>query len=76
VKAELRRRHGLRDRFLLFTGGDDHRKNIAGGIRGFAEVPAPLRRDCQFVIVCRCKTSVGRCMRRSVGRPDCTTTIS
>ena len=50
--ADLGRRYPIGDRFLLYTGGDDHRKNIEGAIRGFAAVPEDLRRDLTLVIVC------------------------
>jgi glycosyltransferase involved in cell wall biosynthesis len=50
--AALRLRHGLKERFLLYTGGDDHRKNLTGAIDGFAAVPRELRQDRQLVIVC------------------------
>lgn len=52
LRRELADRYGLRERFVLYTGGDDHRKNIRGAIRGYAVVPPELRRDCQLVIVC------------------------
>ncbi len=48
----LQARYPLRDRYILYTGGDDHRKNIQGAIEGFARVPAELRKDVQLVIVC------------------------
>lgn len=52
VKRAMVERYKLRSRFVLYTGGDDHRKNIAGAISGYAEIPEKLRRDCQLVIVC------------------------
>src|ERR1022692_1992808 len=45
--------HGLNERYLLHTGGDDYRKNLAGAIAGFAEVPRSVRQDVQLAIVCR-----------------------
>lgn len=48
----FRRRFGLRQRFVLYTGGDEYRKNLRGALAGFAEVPAAIRRDTQFVVVC------------------------
>ena len=51
-KVDLTKRYNLRKRFVLYTGGDDHRKNISGAIRGYAAVPSRVRADCQFVIVC------------------------
>lgn len=52
VKRELIERYKLRPRIVLYTGGDDHRKNIRGAILGYARVPVQIRRDCQLVIVC------------------------
>ena len=51
-RRELLNRYQLRGRFVLYTGGDDHRKNIRGAVAGFAAVDPQLRRDCQLVIVC------------------------
>lgn len=48
----LARRYRLRERFVLYTGGDDHRKNINGAIAGYAEIPQEQRKKCQLVIVC------------------------
>ena len=43
----------IRPGFLLYVGGDDARKNMEGAIRGYARLPAPLRREHQLVIACR-----------------------
>src|SRR5690348_16273021 len=48
----LRERFGLGERFLMYTGGIDPRKNVEGLIRAYAELPAALRRDRQLAIVC------------------------
>jgi glycosyltransferase involved in cell wall biosynthesis len=50
--AAFRNKFNLRARFVLYTGGDDHRKNIEGAIAGFSLVPRELRRDTQLVIIC------------------------
>lgn len=52
LRRELANRYCLRERFVLYTGGDDHRKNILGAITGYAAVQPELRRNCQLVIVC------------------------
>lgn len=49
--AELRRRHGLRGGFLLFTGSFDQRKNHARLIEAYARLPAPLRAQRQLLII-------------------------
>ena len=41
-----------RPSIVLYTGGDDHRKNIAGAIHAFALLPAALRATTQLVVVC------------------------
>lgn len=48
----LRSAHGLRGKFLMYTGGIDHRKNIGGLLQAYARLPEKLRRDCQLAIVC------------------------
>jgi glycosyltransferase involved in cell wall biosynthesis len=48
----LRARFRLRSRTVLYTGGDDHRKNLEGAIAGYAALPPRLRGDTQLVIVC------------------------
>lgn len=52
AKADLARRYGLKPKFVLYSGGDDFRKNIAGAIRGFSAVPVERRKGCCLVIVC------------------------
>ncbi|RAI42487.1 glycosyltransferase [Rhodoplanes roseus] len=42
----------VRESFILYTGGDDHRKNLTGAILGFAGLPAELRAKTQLVLVC------------------------
>src|SRR3954447_4679128 len=42
----------VRPGFLLYVGGVDYRKNLEGAIRGYAELPAPLREPHQLVIAC------------------------
>lgn len=48
----VRARHGLRERFVMYTGGIDHRKNIDRLVAAFARLPARLRAAHQLVIVC------------------------
>jgi glycosyltransferase involved in cell wall biosynthesis len=42
----------VRPGFLLYVGGVDYRKNLEGAIRGYAELPAPMRAAHQLVIAC------------------------
>lgn len=52
VAAAVRRRHGIRHPFVMYTGGIDHRKNIEGLIRAYARLPATLRACHQLAVVC------------------------
>lgn len=45
-------RHGLRQHFIMYTGGIDLRKNIDGLIRAYAQLPLSLRAHHQLAIVC------------------------
>lgn len=51
-RAALGQRHAITRPFVLYTGGIDYRKNVAGLIRGYAALPADLRGRHQLVIVC------------------------
>lgn len=53
---EFRQRYGLREKFILYTGALDYRKNMAGAIAGYARLPLEVRRHCQLVIVCAMNT--------------------
>lgn len=46
------KRHGLRQNFIMYTGGIDLRKNIDGLICAYARLPATLREKHQLAIVC------------------------
>lgn len=48
----LRARYGLRGRYVMYTGGIDHRKNIEGLVRAFAALPDAVRGGLQLAIVC------------------------
>jgi len=52
ARNRLLSRYPLREQTVLYTGGDDHRKNVMGAIRGFAGVPSELRNKAKLVIVC------------------------
>lgn len=52
LAEEVRQRYGLRRWFVMYTGGDDPRKNIIGLIRAYAKLPRPLRALHQLAIVC------------------------
>jgi len=49
-QAAMLRRFGIEDRFVLYTGNGDFRKNLPGAIESFARVPAADRRNVQLVL--------------------------
>lgn len=49
----LSKRYGIDRVFVMYTGGIDHRKNVEGLIRTFAQLPQTLRSAYQLVIVGR-----------------------
>ena len=49
--------HGLSRPFLLYTGGDDWRKNLDGLITAYAKLAPALRQRHQLAIVCRLSTA-------------------
>lgn len=52
TRENLRVKFSLREKIVLYTGGDDPRKNIKGAIRGFSKVDIKVRENTQLVIVC------------------------
>lgn len=48
----LRKKYSLRNEFLMYTGGIDHRKNIDNLIRAYASLSQALRDKYQLAIVC------------------------
>ncbi|MBA2411298.1 MAG: glycosyltransferase, partial [Burkholderiaceae bacterium] len=52
AQTAFRARWGLKRKFVLYTGGDDFRKNLPGALAAYAELPAALRADLQLVYVC------------------------
>ncbi|HCE91166.1 MAG TPA: glycosyl transferase family 1 [Acidovorax sp.] len=52
AERSLRQRYGLDRKFVMYTGGIDHRKNIEGLIRAYAKLSAPLRATHQLAVVC------------------------
>jgi glycosyltransferase involved in cell wall biosynthesis len=49
--------------FVLYTGGEDWRKNIEGLIEGFAKLPSDLRDAYQLVVACRMSKSGASLLR-------------
>lgn len=49
----LRRKYGISGPFVMCTGGDDERKNIAGLIEAFSGISSGFIHQYQLVIVCK-----------------------
>jgi glycosyltransferase involved in cell wall biosynthesis len=53
TREELAARYNLqRRKTLLYTGGDDYRKNLEGALQAFKALPLNLRSTTQLVIIC------------------------
>ena len=53
-RLQLLSRHGISRPFIMYTGGIDPRKNVAGLVEAFARLPAGVRDTHQLVIACEC----------------------
>lgn len=49
---EFLHHYGIKEKFVLYTGATDYRKNVEGAISGYAKLPIDIRQQTQFVIVC------------------------
>ena len=56
-KEIIKNRFSITSSFILCTGGDDERKNLAGLIKAYAKMPQELIRQFQLVIVCKLSVS-------------------
>lgn len=64
---------GIADEFVLYVGGVDFRKNLAGAVRGFARLPRAVRSRHQLVIACHMEDAAQRDLRalaRELGIDD------
>ncbi len=52
-RKRLRKKFGIGDRFLLYNGGNDWRKNQEGLIEAFGRLPKDIGADLQLVCTCR-----------------------
>ena len=52
-KDKVYQKFGIRSEFIMCTGGDDERKNIAGLIEAYSKLPNELKEKYQLVIVCK-----------------------
>ncbi len=49
---EVKRKYRIKKPYLLYTGGDEYRKNMASLIKSFAKANKAIHKDYQLVIVC------------------------
>ena len=52
-EARLRKKFGVKNDFIMCTGGDDERKNLAGLIEAYAGLPKKTTDQYSLVIVCK-----------------------
>lgn len=60
----VRSKYGIRQPFVMCTGGADFRKNLPGLIESFAGLPSELRQSHQLVIVCHLDPTSEQELRR------------
>jgi len=51
-RAALLARHGMAQRFILYSGGNDPRKNVDFLLRAYAGLPPEVRAQVQLAVVC------------------------
>ncbi len=54
-KLHFLKKYGLKEKFVLYTGGLDFRKNIKGLVEAYSQIEYSIRKDYQLVIVCACR---------------------
>lgn len=52
-KTEIKKKFGINKKFIMCTGGDDERKNIAGLIEAYGKISEALRSEYQLTVVCK-----------------------
>lgn len=66
-KSKLYHKFGIKGDFIMCTGGDDERKNIAGLIEAYSRINPKIRQKYQLVIVCKLSpTSIERYQKLSL----------
>lgn len=53
---KLSEKFGIKRNFLLYTGGEDWRKNIEGLLKAFAKLPKHIQKCHQIVVACKLTT--------------------
>lgn len=56
-RIRLQKKFTINDKFILYTGGDDYRKNIRGAIHAFSLLPQQVKNNCQLFIACAIEDS-------------------
>ena len=57
--------------YIICTGGDDERKNIAGLIEAFSRLPREIIKQNQLIIVCKLSTHSFEYYSRFIGEREC-----
>ena len=52
-RAHVAQKFGIDRSFILYTGGEDWRKNLSGLVTAFSRLPQSLRHEYHLVIACR-----------------------
>ena len=52
ANRNLRERFKIKNKFFMYTGGIDYRKNLERAVDAFGQIPVDLRDEWQFLIVC------------------------
>jgi glycosyltransferase involved in cell wall biosynthesis len=63
----VRKRYGLLRPFVMYTGGIEHRKNVAGLVHAYALLPKSLRENHQLAVVCSIQPD-SRCSLAALAR--------
>lgn len=50
--ADLKEKFSIQSPFIMYTGGNDHRKNIQGLIKAYSQLSLGLRKKHQLLVVC------------------------
>jgi glycosyltransferase involved in cell wall biosynthesis len=66
-KDEILQRYDIHKPFVMYTGGIDHRKNIEGLIRAYANLAPGLRAEHQLAVICSIEESA-RAVLEACGR--------
>jgi len=67
-EVAFRAKYGIKRRFVLYTGGDDFRKNLSGALDAYLGLPPRDRADVQLVYVCAISAETRATLRTAAAR--------